>query len=64
MHRSPPLARNQGRGRRKRQTRREFVLRSVTHNVQSLRQAEGIELHVVISSMREQDMGIYAMQET
>ena len=42
--------------------RREFVLRAVSHNVQSLRQPESIEL--VISFMRERGVDIYAVQET
>ena len=42
--------------------RREFVLRVVSHNVQSLRQPESIEL--VISSMKESRVDIYAVQET
>ena len=42
--------------------RREFVLRAVSHNVQSLRQPESIEL--VISFMRERRVDIYAVQET
>ena len=41
--------------------RREFVLRAVSHNVQSLRQPESIEL--VISFMRERGVDIYAVQE-
>ena len=42
--------------------RREFVLRVVSHNVQSLRQPESIEL--VISFMKESRVDIYAVQET
>ena len=42
--------------------RREFVLRAVSHNVQSLRQPESMEL--VISFMVERNVDIYAMQET
>ena len=42
--------------------RREFVLRAVSHNVQSLRQPESIEL--VISFMKESRVDIYAVQET
>ena len=38
------------------------MLRSVSHNVQSLGQAESMEL--VISSMRKRRVGVYAMQET
>jgi len=68
--RSPPLARIQDkrqhdrrrRGRKTRRMRREFVLRAVSHNVQSLRQPESIEL--VISFMRERGVDIYAVQET
>ena len=41
--------------------RREFVLRAVSHNVQSLRQPESIEL--VISFMRERGVDIYAVQD-
>ena len=39
--------------------RREFVLRAVSYNVQSLRQPESIEL--VISFMRERGVDIYAV---
>ena len=38
------------------------MLRTVSHNVQSLRQAEGIEL--VISYMPSRRVDVYAMQET
>jgi len=41
---------------------REFVLRTVSHNVQSLRQKEAIEL--VIEYMRSRKVDAYCMQET
>ena len=71
VHRSPRSACNRDerqqhrrsqRGKVARRRHREFVLRTVSHNVQSLGQAERFEL--VISFMRKQSVDVYAMQET
>ena len=41
---------------------REFVLRTISHNVRSLRQPEAIE--VIIASMQANHVEAYCMQET
>ena len=50
------------RGKSTRRRLREFALRVVSHNAQSLRQPEAIE--VVINHMRRHKIHVYAMQET